>query len=100
MDLPDYRADLCDRGHAVLNGSLKVEDALAGIHLSFGTGLWSDFYLQQIDTTGELVGFEVDLLNELSKRGSFTYNLTLIDSQVTDWRALVDCRRFYWGKMF
>jgi hypothetical protein len=73
--------------HAVLNNSVAVPDGLRGAHLSIGTTLWSDMYLKY-DGDGNLFGFERDLLNELSRRASFTYDLSVLDmSPYESWTA-------------
>eukprot|EP00929_Paragymnodinium_shiwhaense_P113155 TRINITY_DN81410_c0_g1_i1.p1 TRINITY_DN81410_c0_g1~~TRINITY_DN81410_c0_g1_i1.p1 ORF type:complete len:483 (-),score=28.38 TRINITY_DN81410_c0_g1_i1:17-1465(-) len=75
----NFKSDWCRQLHAVLNGSTELRDVLAGRHLSVGTGIWADLYLSQDSETGRLIGLETDILDELAKRGSFTYEFVLHD---------------------
>lgn len=99
------RTPLCARSWSVLNGSTLLEEGLSGTRLKIGTGLWSDLYLQQTEA-GELIGLERDILDELSSRASFSYDLILHNwSAVTSWTnalaetlPLYDMVTFaYWG---
>ncbi|CAJ1389273.1 unnamed protein product [Effrenium voratum] len=81
------RAYLCDRVDAVKNGSLTQADALTGIHLSIGTGVWDERFLRWDPLFQRWSGLEVELLDQLSLSAGFTYQLVINDwSNVTNWR--------------
>jgi hypothetical protein len=44
--------------------------------MTLGTGLWDEFFLKQ-DAKGNLAGLEIGLLNALSQKAGFTYDLCL-----------------------
>jgi len=84
----NLRHNFCARAQAVYNGSLPIEQGLRGQHLSIGTGLWSDIYLREDKTTGELAGVELKILDALASRAGFTFDLylhnwTTLDSWTT-----------------
>ena len=80
------RTNLCDRIVAVKNGSVIQDEALKGAHLSIITTEWDPRILRWDASTRQWTGLEVKLLDELSRRASFTYSLEVKDwSNVSDW---------------
>ncbi|CAE7508392.1 GRID1 [Symbiodinium sp. CCMP2456] len=69
------RTFLCDNADRIRNGTLAQEDGLRDMHIEVGTGIWDERFLALDETTGAYVGLEVKLLEELSRRGRFTYSL-------------------------
>ena len=68
------RTSFCDKLGQIVNQSLPVADGLRGKHLTVGSYVWFPFL--QVDDAGNYVGWEVDLLTELSRRAGFTFSIS------------------------
>jgi len=72
------RAYLCDRVHAITNGSISVDRGLQGIHLHIGSGIYDTRFLR-INDLNQYEGLEIDLLDELARHAGFTYSIVIHD---------------------
>ena len=81
----DFRTDLCERSRAVMNRSLPVADALAGVTLHFAAALYDDDWIA-CDADGACTGFHVRLMDILAQRAGFEYEISGIPSaEIDDW---------------
>ena len=81
----DHRTNLCERSRAVMNGSLPVADALAGVTLHFAAALYDDDWIA-CDAEGSCSGFHVRLMDILAQRAGFEYEISGIPSaEIDDW---------------
>ncbi len=96
----DVRTNLCDRSHAVANGTLAMPDALSGLSLHWAAALYDDDWIK-CDDDGSCEGFHVSLMDQLAQRAGFEYAIDGIDSaNINDWTGfLIDSLRHYDGNL-
>ena len=82
-DTDDSRHNLCGQAAAVLNGTVEIKDALAGLELAFSSVLYDDKFLAYDEDSGEWDGFHYVILEELALRAGFTYTLVGHDHNFT-----------------
>ncbi|CAJ1956915.1 unnamed protein product [Cylindrotheca closterium] len=77
----NHRTNVCDRFAAYANGQLEIRDALSGLQLSVGVvdqpnPLYFNLHRNNITINDQFPGIFVEILDELARRGNFTWRET------------------------